>query len=213
MRWTFEMTRPSIAALQLRYEWALQRQNRRFVEAWPNARMAMRKRQFLVISVAVFGLLVTMVDIGMPTFVLCARSFFVLALIAGVFLPQLRARLVRFSGRMLANTAERTYRPVAKRAPYKVEYELEGSVVTSRAEALGISRRIDLTKAALILSADQVLFVFKRLHATGPSNMIYVPVDRHAELIEAIDQLGIKREVVEGPVDGYAPPIPEARAN
>jgi hypothetical protein len=213
MRWTFEMRRDSIATLQLRYEWALQRQNRRFADAWPSAGMAMRKRQILVISVSLFGLvLTTSTDVGLPTFWLFGKIFFGCALVAGVFLPSIRARLVRFSGRVLAKTAVRTYTAVAKRAPYTIDYELDGSIVTARAEAIGISRRIDLAKAALILCADQVLFVFKRLHATGPSNLIYVPAELHADVLDALDRLGVRRETVDAPVAGYVPPIPEARA-
>jgi hypothetical protein len=228
LRWTFEMTAAIVPRLQERLEWALQRQNQRIVRALPTERLPIERRQRLVMIIAgaalTLVLLLLLVDPASrrrPAPLIALAIGFAAAGLAARALPRLRRWSRRYTGAMLGRQAERTFRAVAARAPYTIEYRLAGDrlgAVGTRAfhdlsGAVGVDRALELGAIALVLHAPGVLFAFRRRHAARPHRVIYVSGEREADaVLAAFTAAGAEVEALTSAVEGYVAPIPEARA-
>ena len=220
LRWQFEMTRDAVGPLQQDYEWALQRQNQRFVAALPMEKRWPGGDGLVVAVIAILGLsLLGLVYLLDPTVVrrhpgwfLAGVLVFGVGLVAARYVRAIRGWSRRKAGAMLGRHAARTFGAVDRRAPYTIEYELAGDELAVRAPKLRVDRALPLRRARLVLHGRNVLFAYRRRHSVRPFRFLYVPSDaEHAALRAAFERCGATLEPVTGPVDGYTAPIPEAR--
>jgi hypothetical protein len=219
LRWRYEVTRPSLPPIEQALEWALQRQNRRIVQALPTDRISVERRARVATMISVLGL----VAIGalylldpraarrQPAFFVLATLVFVGGLVAARSLPRIRAWSRRVAGRMIARQAARAIAGVAKRAPYTIDYHLAGDVLDAHVVSPPLDRRLALRGVGQVLYAEHVLFVFTRKHAARPSRLLFVPGEpERAALLAAFARCDVPAEELTGAVEGYAPPIAPA---
>jgi hypothetical protein len=219
--WQVELERGELPALQARFEWALQHQNRRFAGKFERA-VPQRGLRGILIGVAILGLVVIGLYVALdprafgrdPWFVIGYGAVFTAVLVIGiVFTPARKSAFsARWSGRSFARAAERTFRPVLEQLPYTIDYRLAGDAVEARVAKLGLVRRTELAKVRLVLDGETVLFAFRRPGSFNPYRLIYVPAaaDRDA-VLAAFARRGAEHVVLTGPIDGYVAPVPEAR--
>ncbi len=210
--WQFEVTADKLARLQLELEWALQRQNQRFSSAMPAQRMSLGARRLLVLGIAlVLG--ATSLTMRGPNGHLDAWGTFgiVLAGFAAVMalsLPRVRAWSKRTAGTMLARRARRLMRPAFRNAPYTIVYQLGSDELT--ADAAGTVRVLPLARSKRVIATPGLLVAFRRTRSLVPMWVLYIGEQRDAEIAALRERL-VACETVTGPVDGYAPAVPEAR--
>ena len=213
--WTFEVTRDQVARLELELEWALQRQNARFSNAMPTQRMSVNARRVLVIGLSLaigflsfFGMRDR--DGHLGTWATVGIVFAAFTTVMGVFLPQVRRWSKRTAGAMLTRRARRILRPVLRRAPYAIEYKLGADELVADIPALRMHRVLALGEPKRVLATPNLVVAFRRQHSQNPMRIIYVSDQRDA-LLAAFRERLVVCELINGPVDGYVAPVPEAR--
>jgi hypothetical protein len=236
--WRFELTGDRVPELQVKLEWALQRQNRQFSDAvdrlvttHPVAESAHRVVPWILRVLGGLGLVLLALIVALDPhgarreawWLVPAGILFVLVIAIAPYVVQIRERIRervrglgpsrRFTGAMLARRAEAIYRKVAAKTPYTIDYHLTADALEARAPALGIVRRFELRLARRVLDGGDVLFVFRRHASVAVYRYIYLasPAD-HDAVVAALTRAGATIAALTGPVEGYSAPVPEARA-
>ncbi|MEP6866105.1 MAG: hypothetical protein ABJE66_36130 [Deltaproteobacteria bacterium] len=226
LRWQIEMTRERVSTFQLHYEWVYQHADDAMMARWsggaPREPMSPRRRRAQAIA-ALVGLVATAwfwISVSPAErssylwFIILVAAVFVVALIA----PRLLIRERRHHhtrhrmGRKIARAASRTYRGVAARAPYTIDYELTRTTVHTTAPALRVDRVFDLHAFTRAYIAIDVVCLYKGLLAV-PKRMIYLGAGpERAAIVAALAAAGVTYEEISGPAPGYTAEIPPARA-
>jgi hypothetical protein len=214
--WTVEITRERIPHLRTQLEWALQHQNRRFANSM---RTASRK---IIIGLGILGLaLIALAGAldprqfqAFPGFYAAMSAVFVVVIVIAFTKKKMATKLgLRGAARGLARQAERTYAKVAAQAPYVVEYSLEGANVRARADKLGVDRTTELRARRLVCVTPDVLVMFRWRRSLVPMRFIYCSDDdARRALLAACASHAVETVEISGPSDGYADPIPQAKA-
>lgn len=235
--WQYELTRDRVPELQHKLEWALQHQNRRFVDAvdriantHPVAESMHRAVPLIFRLLGGLGLVLLTLVVALDphgarrdaAWMVPAGILFVFVIAIAPHVARIRAGIRerirglapgrRFTGHMLARRSEAIYRKVAAKAPYTIDYRLTADALEACAPALGIVRRLELARARRVLDGGTVLFVFRRDASVAAYRYIYLasPAD-HDAVVAALTRAGATVEALTGPVDGYTAPVPEAR--
>lgn len=222
MKWVFEQTRERLPLFQQRLEWSLQRQDRNFNDALRMHHITPR-RGFTIVFLAIAALLAY----GTLAPTSLAEHWLIAAVIAGTIVggalrgmvrtsasARPNGKVVRWSrrraGATTARRAAKHFRAVERRVPCRLAYELGPTWLDTARD--GQHRRFPLQKIKLVLHAPHVAFLFRRPMSLIPAGAIYTNNDAEQRaLLEAFATAGVTCVAIDGPVEGYADPIPESR--
>jgi hypothetical protein len=163
-------------------------------------------------AVRIFGLLIAALGLGLALWMVWSTgseeglvlapifaATFILLLVA----DRVRARLRRLAAvdrsitglrnvarRSAARTAARIMGRVERRAPYHIEYQLDGATLTTRVNARLYGRPLDLHRVRVAYVTDLGAVLFRRPRALLPSRVVYLAGPEtlqamHAALAEA----------------------------
>ena len=114
-------------------------------------------------------------------------SAFAVLLVIFIMLPRIGLALRRFARHMVSITAGKLMRPVAARGPYKIVYELSGTSLVTRAEAVQVSSTLDLRKVRVAIETPDFICAFPSRFAQRPIRVLYLPgPSEHAAMRAAL---------------------------
>ena len=220
VRWRSELTGERLPAIAQQLEWALQHQQRRYVQRLPMNRIPDRQRAWMAraLSAAIVVLVLALVRLDPSIWDehrLLVTGMFALAAIGFVLsfaFPQTRAWSRRYAGRSIARRAARLLRPLARRLPAAFDYELWADRIVVHWAGRPLLNPIPL-EPGLVLAAPDALFVFRKRSSLGVVRTVYVPAgpERRA-VLDAFARAGAEQIELTGPAEGYADRVPPARA-
>jgi hypothetical protein len=166
-----------------------------------------------LLGIAIIALLWSLAPRSAATerWLLAALGFFAMTFIASFFVGAIRGWSKRVAGRMLARRAARLLRPMERRLPAVLEYELHADHVAVHCDVVPAVKPLSLAQG-LVVAADDLVVVYRARGSLNPIRKLHVPgADERRALLAAFAQHGTECVEVSGPAEGYDDALPPAR--